>query len=189
MDLPGQHITGEGGTAIERLHSGRITYADFVREVSQPVSVAVRQARRAMGTASTEAPPGPRVGLGSSRRRRTVVFDTTLFLSVLDAERESRGASWRRVAVEAGVSPSTLSRLNQGRNPDVDGLAALAAWANLDIRDFSGTRYRSDERGRSPLAAVMAAVRADPHLTPEHAAALEAIIRVAYKRLKARGIA
>lgn len=39
------------------------------------------------------------------------------------------GFTWREVAMEAGVSPSTLSRLAKGYRPDVDGLIALLVWS------------------------------------------------------------
>jgi transcriptional regulator with XRE-family HTH domain len=65
-------------------------------------------------------------------------FDLAAFCTSLDAVRASQGLTWRGVAGAAGVSPSTLTRMNQGKRPDVDGLAALCAWSGLtDLRPFT----------------------------------------------------
>ncbi len=55
-------------------------------------------------------------------------FDAAGFAAALDATRATRGATWRQVATEAKVSPSTLTRLGAGYRPDMDGFAALADW-------------------------------------------------------------
>ena len=62
------------------------------------------------------------------RRRR--------FFAALDAERQARRCTWKQVAEECGISASTLSRMSQGKHPDVNGLAALAAWSGLDVDRF-----------------------------------------------------
>ena len=51
-------------------------------------------------------------------------FDADGFYAALDAERRSRRYTWKRVADESRVSASTLTRMAQGRRPDVDSLAA-----------------------------------------------------------------
>jgi hypothetical protein len=81
------------------------------------------------------------------------------------------------------VSPSTLSRLGQGRKPDVDGLAALAAWSGLDIREFVRGSRRLLERPDT-LAAISSSLHSDPRLSPAHAAALDDMVKAAYARLK-----
>jgi transcriptional regulator with XRE-family HTH domain len=56
-------------------------------------------------------------------------FDAQGFHRALDAVRAARRLNWKLVAEESGVSASTLTRLAQGRRPDVDSLAALVGWA------------------------------------------------------------
>jgi transcriptional regulator with XRE-family HTH domain len=55
-------------------------------------------------------------------------LDVAALHSALDYVRAHRRMSWKTVADEAGLSPSTLSRLGQGHAPDADGLCALIAW-------------------------------------------------------------
>ena len=109
-------------------------------------------------------------------------FDGGAFYEALDAARQERQLTWKQVATESGVSASTLTRMAQGRRPDVDGLAALTAWSGLKADDF----VRSDtERPRqAALAAITTHLRADSNLTHEGATALDQLIKATYERLR-----
>lgn len=109
-------------------------------------------------------------------------FDGDAFQAALDSQRVARRLTWKRVADEAGVSASTLTRLAQGRRPDVNGLATLCTWAGLNADDFF--RSEGDVGEAEPLAQLTTYLRADPNLSPDGAAALEAILRAAYERLR-----
>lgn len=108
-------------------------------------------------------------------------FDAEAFYASLDSQRQSRGINWRQVAKESGVSASTLTRIAQGRRPDVDSMAALLAWSGLDADSFV---IRDREVRAEPLAQITAYLRADPQLSPEAASALEAVLKAAYDKLR-----
>lgn len=57
-------------------------------------------------------------------------------VSDLNAQRFARRISWKDVAAESGVNPSTLTRMTQGRHPDVDGLLSLLEWLNRPHTDY-----------------------------------------------------
>ncbi|MDF9811816.1 helix-turn-helix domain-containing protein [Streptomyces sp. SPB162] len=118
-----------------------------------------------------------------SERSAAGRFDAAAFHAALDRTRQERGLLWKDVARAAGVSASTLTRLAQGRRPDVDGLAALVTWANLSADDF--VRRADAPRNQDTLTKVVTHLRGDRNLTPEAAEALEALITVAYKQLVA----
>ena len=63
-------------------------------------------------------------------------FDADAFYETLDGERRTRGLNWKEVAAEARVSPSTLTRLGQGRRPDVDSFARLVGWGGFAADQF-----------------------------------------------------
>ena len=109
-------------------------------------------------------------------------FDAEAFFAALDAQRLARRLNWKQVAAESGVSASTLTRIAQGRRPDVDSLAALLAWSGLHAEDF----VRVGDRGQEaePLAMISTYLRSDPHLSPEGAIALEEVIKATYERLR-----
>ncbi|MBK5956686.1 hypothetical protein CCR97_00340 [Rhodoplanes elegans] len=110
-------------------------------------------------------------------------FDGEAFFAALDAERIARRATWKKVAEEAGVPASTLTRMSQGRRPDLDSLAALCAWSGLRADDFM--RAKPAARPKSePLAQITAHLRADPNLSKEGAKALETLIKTAYQQLR-----
>src|SRR6516225_8882109 len=71
-------------------------------------------------------------------------FDADAFHAALDGARRAKAMNWKEVAAASGVSASTLTRMAQGKRPDVDGLAALVAWSGLNADDF----VRSDDEPR-----------------------------------------
>lgn len=111
-------------------------------------------------------------------------FDVRSFMSALDGVRVAKGLSWRGVAREAKVSPSTLTRISQGRSPDVNALAALCTWGGLAANDFF---TESDKRpADEPLAQALALFRADASLDPEAVLMLEKLVTSTYETLRQR---
>lgn len=109
-------------------------------------------------------------------------FDNAAFYSALDASRIARKLTWKAVADLSGVSASTLTRMAQGRRPDVDGLAALSSWSGLDINNF--IRTEGDKSEPEPLAMISTYLKGDRNLSNEAAIALEEIIKATYERLR-----
>jgi transcriptional regulator with XRE-family HTH domain len=110
-------------------------------------------------------------------------FDTDAFYAALDGQRQSRRLNWKQVAREVGISASTLTRIAQGKRPDVDNLAALLGWSGLSADQFVIADARTAAHA-DPLAQITAYLRADPHLKPEAAVALEAVLKAAYEKLR-----
>lgn len=109
-------------------------------------------------------------------------FDADSFFSALDSTKVSRGLTWKQVADESGVSASTLTRMAQGRRPDVDGLAALSRWAGLDIGIF--IQADGEKPVADPLAMISIYLKSDRNLTPESATALDELVKATYERLR-----
>jgi transcriptional regulator with XRE-family HTH domain len=110
-------------------------------------------------------------------------FDADAFHAALDSVRRSRRLNWKQVAAESGVSASTLTRMAQGKRPDVDGLAALVAWSGLDADDY--LRSQDEQRpSPEPLAMISTYLRSDRNLSPEAAVALDEMIKATYQRLR-----
>jgi len=112
-------------------------------------------------------------------------FDSDGFFSALDAARMSRGVHWKTVASETGVSASSLTRIGQGRRPDVDSFAALTSWAGLDPDSFFIREGDPAERAQ-PLAEITVLLRSDPNLSRQAAAALDEVVKATYERLRER---
>lgn len=111
-------------------------------------------------------------------------LDTEALYAALDQARKERGLSWRGVAAATGVSPSTLTRMAQGKRPDVDGFAALTRWLGVPAETFfvGGVTTQAE-----PVTQIVAYLRAGKQLSPKSAEALEAIVRAAYERFKDLG--
>jgi transcriptional regulator with XRE-family HTH domain len=110
-------------------------------------------------------------------------FDTEAFYAAIDAQRQAKRLTWKQVATQSGVSASTLTRLAQGRKPDVDGLAALLEWSGLEVDAFLGSQ---DKKRSEPetLAMISTYLRSDPHLSRESAKALDELIKATYQHLR-----
>ena len=88
--------------------------------------------------------------------------------------------NWKQVAEATAVSASTLSRMTQDKRPDASSLAALAAWAGLNPAEF--ITNMEPATSPEPLAVISQQLRRDPNLTGEGAAALDELIKAAYRR-------
>ena len=82
-----------------------------------------------------------------------------------------------RVAEESGISASTLTRISQGKRPDVDSLAALSSWSALDVDRF--VKGGLSKKEPEPLAVTSSYLRSDPRLNEEAAAALDQMVKAA----------
>jgi transcriptional regulator with XRE-family HTH domain len=113
---------------------------------------------------------------------RSAAFDADAFYETLDGERRTRGLNWKEVAAAAKVSPSTLTRLGQGRRPDVDSFARLVAWGGFAADQFVTTPRLQAAGGF--LTNLPTYLRSDPNLDDKGVQALETIIRAAYDQFR-----
>ncbi|MGH2584915.1 MAG: helix-turn-helix domain-containing protein [Dehalococcoidia bacterium] len=108
-------------------------------------------------------------------------FDAPSLYGALDAQRRSRGMSWRDVADEIGVSVSTLTGTAKGGRLETDGVMFMLQWLDLPAEAFL-----RGPAGSPPelMAQISILIRARSDLSPESASALEEIIGDAYQRLR-----
>jgi transcriptional regulator with XRE-family HTH domain len=118
-----------------------------------------------------------------SRKNEPASFEVSRFYAALDAERLARRLNWKDVSAASGVSASTLSRLSQGKRPDVDSLATLTAWLGMPVDQFMGRRAMAFGSA-SPLTQISSILRDDPELNEDAAAALDEMIKATYARVR-----
>ncbi len=105
--------------------------------------------------------------------------------AAMDAARAARGLSWRQIARELELSPSTLSRLGTGQHPDVNAFASMVRWLNLPAESFM-TDPNADRRPQADLVAELAPLlRARRDLRKEDVEHLEQLIASAVRRFRA----
>ena len=148
----------------------------LVSTVKQSLASKTRDVIRLAGMKRINRPTRPLVNteeLGRAVRRR----------------REELGLSLRDVADETDVSASTLSRIENGTGkPDADNIARLTAWLDVPMERILGGRHTETETSQAVVyypqeptpEIVEAHLRADKNLTPQTAAALSELFRVAY---------
>lgn len=109
-------------------------------------------------------------------------FNSDAFYETVDGERRSRGLNWKELAAEARVSQSTLTRLGQGKRPDVDSFARLVAWGGFPADQFVVTPKRQQSGGF--LTNLPTYLRSDPNLDEKGVQSLETIIKAAYDQFR-----
>jgi len=103
------------------------------------------------------------------------------FGRLIAAKRGNRGV--RAAAIEAKVSPATLSRVENGHMPDLKTFAALCKWIERDPREFLGMEV-SDDSTQQSSAVVHFKKKRTVHA--ETAKALGELILAAQRAIRAR---
>lgn len=110
-------------------------------------------------------------------------IDVEALYAALDSKRRAARTSWRNVARELELSPSTFSRMAQGRRPDVDTFATLLRWLEMPAEQFMRSKKDRAEKEPDPFAMVSSYLRSSRNISAEEAEALEDIFQAAYRRL------
>lgn len=101
---------------------------------------------------------------------------------MLRAKRGKNGL--RSVAQEiGGVSASTLSRIEQGKIPDLDTFIKLCKWLGVSTDHFTQGNENLESQAAPTFAVVAAHLRADRTLDPQTAEALVTMIQMAYQAI------
>lgn len=105
-------------------------------------------------------------------------LDMERLASLVRKKRGSRGL--RETADEIGaVSPSTLSRVESGKMPDMETFLALCNW--LEVPPAELFRNMEDHLDTPEMIAIQ--LRADKNLDPAIANALASLVKAAYHDL------
>ena len=108
--------------------------------------------------------------------------DVPTFYAVIDQKRQNQELSWRGLARQLEITPSTFTRMAQGRRPDSDTFAVLLAWLGMPVQKFlKGRDVASPDP--DPVGMISSYLRSARNVRPEDAKALEDIIRAAYGAL------
>lgn len=114
--------------------------------------------------------------------------DVSALHAALDEARMAKGLSWRELARQLGLSPSTMTRLGNKRSPDVNAFMVMVRWLNMPAEDFltdhdEATQVRDEPELGAQLAPLL---RARKDLAAEDVENLQELIRVAARGFKSR---
>lgn len=107
-------------------------------------------------------------------------LDIERLANLVRSKRGSRGL--RETAEDIGdVSPSTISRVENGKTPDIDTFLALCDW--LEVPPAELIKNTQAEVVLDTPEAIAIQLRADKKLDPAIALALASLVKAAYKDL------
>jgi transcriptional regulator with XRE-family HTH domain len=112
------------------------------------------------------------------------IVDVAGLIAALDAQRKAQKLSWRKLAEKAGVSASTLTRMQQGKLPDVNTFTKLTRWLRIPAEQFlihASPRRRGEPH---PLAVASTLLRGKREMSPRAMEALEELVQAAFKLSK-----
>jgi transcriptional regulator with XRE-family HTH domain len=105
-------------------------------------------------------------------------------VAALDSERKTKGLSWRQLAKAARVSPSTLTRMQQGKSPDVNTFSALTGWLNIPAERFYTEQPNRQGQREDPMAVISTLLRGKKKMNPKAITALQELVNAAFKLSK-----
>lgn len=105
--------------------------------------------------------------------------------AALDAQRAATGLSWRQLAKDRGLSPSTFTRMANGHRPDVDAFAALVRWLDQPAERFITTDDHARAEEPALLAQLAPLLRARADLDETGAERLQALFEAAIAQFQA----
>lgn len=107
-------------------------------------------------------------------------LNTERLAAMVRARRGKQGL--RDAAKEIGnVSASTLSRVEQGKIPDLETFFELCKWLGVSAEEFTARTADSDEDDTSTPEKIEIHLRADRTLAPETVDALMTMVKLAYE--------
>ena len=107
-------------------------------------------------------------------------LDIHYLAALIKTKRGNRGL--REIAQEIGeVSPSTLSRIENGKVPDMDTFLRICDWLQVSSEEFIKETQEQQENQIATIDRIEGYLRADRELAPETADALAKLMKAAYK--------
>ncbi|MEH2407712.1 helix-turn-helix domain-containing protein [Nostoc sp.] len=108
-------------------------------------------------------------------------LDIERLASLVRKKRGSRGL--RETSAEIGnVSPSTLSRVESGKMPDMETFLSLCNWLEVPPAELFRTTEKDQDQLDTPET-IAIQLRADKNLDPAIANALASLVKAAYRDL------
>ena len=104
--------------------------------------------------------------------------------SALAVAKDDKSKSWRQVAKELDLSPSTFTRMANGHRPDVEAFAALVRWLGQPADAFI-LRVDGDAPEPDLVASLAPLLRARKDLSSEDAEHLQSLFQAAVEEFQA----
>lgn len=103
---------------------------------------------------------------------------------MLKEKRQGKGI--REIAKEIGISPATLSRVENGKEPDLGTFRKICQWLKVDPNEVLGYKTMTVDDTTTRDSALYAHLRADRNLDRETTRALAEMILRARKMIAER---
>ena len=103
----------------------------------------------------------------------------------IEIKKKRKNQGIRETSKEIGISPATLSRVENGKLPDLDTFRKICNWLNIDGGTILGCSKSADKES-PPLQSLSVHLKADKNLSPKVADALANMIISSQKMLASK---
>lgn len=110
--------------------------------------------------------------------------DVAALYAALESEKNARGMSWRQLARDCELSPSTFTRLANGLRPDVDAFAVLVQWLRRPAESFMTTAPENAGPPPDLVASLAPLLRARKELSEQDVQHLQALFTAAVEEFR-----
>jgi transcriptional regulator with XRE-family HTH domain len=114
------------------------------------------------------------------------IVDVEALYDALKTKRERQGISWRELATDLELSPSTFTRMAQGQRPDIDTFTTLLGWLGMPADKYTrieGVKPSRAKKNEEPLVEITTLLRSSKSIKRDQAEALNNIITAAFKSI------
>lgn len=129
--------------------------------------------------------PSPRQPQGDDVTSSTDLVNVAALYAALDAQKETQRLSWRQLAGELALSPSTFTRMANGYRPDLEAFATLVKWLGQPAERFINSSEATGDPEPDLVASLAPLLRARKDLTEDDAKHLQELFRAAVEQFRA----
>lgn len=114
------------------------------------------------------------------------IVDVEALYGALNTKRDRQDISWRELANQLELSPSTFTRMAQGQRPDIDAFTTLLDWLGMPAHKYTrmaGETVSRSKKKDEPLVEITTLLRSSKSIRRDEAEALNNIITAAFKSI------
>jgi transcriptional regulator with XRE-family HTH domain len=114
------------------------------------------------------------------------IVDVDALYDALKTKRDRQAMSWRELAHDLDLSPSTFTRMAQGQRPDIDTFTTLLEWLGMPADKYTrleGEEPKPSKKKEEPLVEITTLLRSSKSIKRDQADALNNIITAAFKSI------
>jgi hypothetical protein len=112
-------------------------------------------------------------------------LDIQAFYAAVESQKSTLGVTWSSLAAELELdSQDVFTSMSRGVVPDANALLTLAAWLGAPLEAFAHGEVVAPDPRQHAMDSISSYLSVNASLAPESQAAIDSVLRAAYKQLQ-----